>query len=153
MWENDSQHGRTRFKGLHRDWRGFIPQTLEHFSKLTSPQLPQQLDGFTVDLPLVHGVVRQAVSLRDLHLQQQKRGTLSLHRPRKRRWPARSGGQNYSAHLLAWFTQTCTQTVSLFGVMFHQLLQRRKGFAPRHKVVPILRLPQLVMLHLPIVQH
>lgn len=97
------RHRRTRFKGLHRYWRGFIPQTLEHFSKLTSPQLPQQLDGFTVNLPLVHGVVWQAVSLRDLHLQQQRRGTLTLRRHRTRCWTARSAGQNYSAYLLAWF--------------------------------------------------
>lgn len=73
MWQNKSGHGCTRFKSLHCYWRGVIPETLKHFSKLTSPQLPQQLDGCTVNLPLVHSVVRQAVSLRDLHLQQQDR--------------------------------------------------------------------------------
>lgn len=149
MWKNKSGHGRTRFKGLHCYRRGVIPETLKHLPKLTSPQLPQQLDGFTVNLPLVHSVVWQAVSLRHLYLQQQKRGTLTLTDT------GNDVGPNYSSHLhlLAWFAQTCTQAISLFGVMFHQLLQCRKAFAPRHEVVSIIHLLQPVMLHLPIVQH
>lgn len=62
----------TRFESLHCNCCGFIPQALEDFTKLTSSQLPQQLDGVTVNLPLVHCVVGQTMSLWGLHLQGQE---------------------------------------------------------------------------------
>lgn len=56
-------------------------------------------------------------------------------------------------YLLTWFTQAHTETISLFGVIFHQLLQCFKRSGPRHKVVAIVRFFQFVMLHPPTVQH
>lgn len=56
-------------------------------------------------------------------------------------------------YLLTWFTQAHTETISLFGVIFHQLHQCFKRSGPRHKVVAIVRFFQFVMLHPPTVQH
>lgn len=63
---------RTRFEGLHCDCCAVIPQALEDFPKLTSSQFFPQLDWFAVNLPLVHCVVGQTVSLWSLHLDTQE---------------------------------------------------------------------------------
>lgn len=56
-------------------------------------------------------------------------------------------------YLFAWFNQTHTEPIGLFGVMFHQLIQCLKGSCPWHEVVTVVLFSQLVMLHPPIVQH
>lgn len=58
----------TGFQGLDGHRGGVVPQTLPDFAKLARAQLPQQLDGAALDLPLVHCVVGQAGRLRSLHL-------------------------------------------------------------------------------------
>lgn len=67
----------TRFESLHCHCGGFVPQALVDFSELTGSQLPQQLDGAALDLPLVHRVVGQTVSLRGLHLSSQRESSVT----------------------------------------------------------------------------
>jgi len=58
-----------------------------------------------------------------------------------------------SSDLLARFAETHAEAVGRLGVMCHQLLQPFEGDSLRHVVVTIVQFPQLVMLHLPAVQH